>query len=174
MRTIWKGAKLEVESVIRETCDKVLNDATVTEKKRYMRSVGLKIMGEVSIAPMYDLMSAVDLSSFGDQAFVAQPKEGEEMEKVEEQPKAPPPPPVHYNYPQDKTPATHTSSATRGPSNQSQPPLPPRPTQAPEKTKSTPQSSAPSQGSQSAQGPPTLPQRHEPSAKSSGTHAALP
>ena len=48
MRTIWKGAKLEVESVIRETCDKVLNDAAVTEKKRYMRSVGLKVMGEVS------------------------------------------------------------------------------------------------------------------------------
>lgn len=64
MRTIWKGAKLEVESVIRETCDKVLNDATVTEKKRYMRSVGLKIMGEVGIAPVYDLLSAIDLSSF--------------------------------------------------------------------------------------------------------------
>jgi len=48
MRTIWKGAKLEVESVIRETCDKVLNDSNVDEKKRYMRSVGLKLMGEVS------------------------------------------------------------------------------------------------------------------------------
>jgi hypothetical protein len=47
MRTIWKGAKLEVESVIRETCDKVLNDPNVDEKKRYMRSVGLKLMGEV-------------------------------------------------------------------------------------------------------------------------------
>jgi hypothetical protein len=47
MRTIWKGAKLEVESVIRETCDKVLNDPSVDEKKKYMRSVGLKLMGEV-------------------------------------------------------------------------------------------------------------------------------
>jgi hypothetical protein len=56
MRTIWKGAKLEVESVIRETCDKVLNDATVTEKKRYMRSVGLKLMGEVSMAPLHTVV----------------------------------------------------------------------------------------------------------------------
>lgn len=47
MRTIWKGAKLEVESVVRDTCDKVLNDPSISEHKQHLRSVGLKIIGEV-------------------------------------------------------------------------------------------------------------------------------
>lgn len=48
MRTLWKGAKLEVESVIRETCDKALNDSSISEQKRQLRAVALKMIGEVS------------------------------------------------------------------------------------------------------------------------------
>ncbi|WVQ95578.1 hypothetical protein IAU59_002675 [Kwoniella sp. CBS 9459] len=46
MRTLWKGAKLEVEGVIRETCDKVLSDSTVPKEKRDMRAIALGLMSE--------------------------------------------------------------------------------------------------------------------------------
>lgn len=48
MRTLWKGAKLEVESVIRETCDRVLGDPSVSREKRDLRAAALGLMGEVS------------------------------------------------------------------------------------------------------------------------------
>ncbi|OCF30716.1 chaperone regulator [Kwoniella heveanensis BCC8398] len=46
MRTLWKGAKLEVEGVIRETCDKVLSDPSVPKEKRDMRAVALGLMSD--------------------------------------------------------------------------------------------------------------------------------
>lgn len=46
VRTIWKGAKLEVESVIRETCDRVLGDSSVPANKLHLRAVALMMMGE--------------------------------------------------------------------------------------------------------------------------------
>lgn len=85
MRTIWKGAKLEVESVIRETCDKLLNDSEIPERKRHLRSVGLKIMGE---------------------AFVAQRKEGEEVPEVKAAPPAAAPPPPPQARPTQEKPST--------------------------------------------------------------------
>ncbi len=50
LKTIWKGAKLEVESVVREVCDKVLYDVSVPQGKRDLRAVALQMMGEVSAA----------------------------------------------------------------------------------------------------------------------------
>ncbi len=49
LKTIWKGAKLEVESVVREVCDKVLYDTTVSQEKRNLRAVALQMMGEVRL-----------------------------------------------------------------------------------------------------------------------------
>ncbi|WVF68018.1 hypothetical protein IAT40_002780 [Kwoniella sp. CBS 6097] len=46
MRTLWKGAKLEVEGIIRETCDKVLSDPSVPKEKRDMRALALGLMAE--------------------------------------------------------------------------------------------------------------------------------
>ena len=48
MKTMWKGAKLEVESVVRETCEKVLSDTTISAEKRALRAVALGLMGDVS------------------------------------------------------------------------------------------------------------------------------
>lgn len=48
VRTLWKGAKMEVESVIRETCDKVLSDPTVSRQKRDLRAAALGLMADVS------------------------------------------------------------------------------------------------------------------------------
>lgn len=43
---IPQGAKLEIESVLRETCDKVLEDPSVTPLKANLRAVALQILGE--------------------------------------------------------------------------------------------------------------------------------
>jgi hypothetical protein len=41
-----QGAKFEIESVLRETCDLVLNDPTISQRKAELRAVGLQILGE--------------------------------------------------------------------------------------------------------------------------------
>jgi hypothetical protein len=41
-----QGAKLEIESVLRETCDKVLDDPSITPAKANLRAVALQILGE--------------------------------------------------------------------------------------------------------------------------------
>lgn len=43
---IPQGAKLEIESVLRETCDKVLEDPSITPPKASLRAVALQILGE--------------------------------------------------------------------------------------------------------------------------------
>lgn len=47
LETLWRGSKLEVEAVLREVCDKVLGDATVTSAMRRRRAEGLKALGQV-------------------------------------------------------------------------------------------------------------------------------
>ncbi len=42
-----QGAKLEVESVIRETCEKVLSDPSVPKEKLALRVVALGYMADV-------------------------------------------------------------------------------------------------------------------------------
>ncbi|KAF9003985.1 X-domain of DnaJ-containing-domain-containing protein [Cyathus striatus] len=41
-----KGTKLEVESVLRETCDRVLGDPNISREKAQLRAVALQMMGE--------------------------------------------------------------------------------------------------------------------------------
>jgi hypothetical protein len=41
-----QGAKLEIESVLRETCDKVLEDSSIAPAKANLRAVALQILGE--------------------------------------------------------------------------------------------------------------------------------
>ncbi|KAK4689264.1 hypothetical protein P7C73_g860, partial [Tremellales sp. Uapishka_1] len=50
MRTLWKGAKLEVESVVRETCERVLTDPSVSKEKLHLRAVALNFMGEAFLS----------------------------------------------------------------------------------------------------------------------------
>ncbi|KAI8367286.1 X-domain of DnaJ-containing-domain-containing protein [Blakeslea trispora] len=45
--TIWRGSKLEVESVLREVCDRVLSDPTVPRETLHQRALGLKIIGTI-------------------------------------------------------------------------------------------------------------------------------
>ncbi|KAI9258509.1 X-domain of DnaJ-containing-domain-containing protein [Sporodiniella umbellata] len=45
--TIWKGSKLEAESVLREVCDRVLTDSSVSKETLKSRATGLKIIGSI-------------------------------------------------------------------------------------------------------------------------------
>ncbi|KAI9493137.1 X-domain of DnaJ-containing-domain-containing protein [Zychaea mexicana] len=47
LQAIWRGSKLEVESVLRDVCDKVLSDTTVSKETRKERAVALRIIGGV-------------------------------------------------------------------------------------------------------------------------------
>jgi hypothetical protein len=47
MQALWKGSKLEVEGVLREVCDRVLNDPGVSKDELRLRAEGLKIIGEI-------------------------------------------------------------------------------------------------------------------------------
>lgn len=49
-----QGAKLEVESVIRETCDRILSEPNVSTAELRKRAVALEILGEVYGAVLKD------------------------------------------------------------------------------------------------------------------------
>jgi len=46
LQALFKGAKLEIESVLRETCDTVLEDPSITPAKANLRAIALQILGE--------------------------------------------------------------------------------------------------------------------------------
>ena len=46
LTSLLQGAKLEIESVLRETCDRVLEDPTVPRTKAQLRAVAMQILGE--------------------------------------------------------------------------------------------------------------------------------
>lgn len=46
LQALFKGTKLEVESVLRETCDRVLGDSSISRQKAQLRAVALQILGE--------------------------------------------------------------------------------------------------------------------------------
>lgn len=55
IRAPWiQGTKLEVESVLRETCDRVLEDPTVSRNKAQLRAVALQILGDAYMAVRKD------------------------------------------------------------------------------------------------------------------------
>ena len=42
----FQGTKLEVESVLRETCDRVLGDPSIPREKAHLRAVALQMLGQ--------------------------------------------------------------------------------------------------------------------------------
>ncbi|EIM80660.1 DnaJ-domain-containing protein [Stereum hirsutum FP-91666 SS1] len=46
IQALFKGTKLEVESVLRETCDRVLGDPNITREKAQLRAIALQILGQ--------------------------------------------------------------------------------------------------------------------------------
>ncbi|UJR09711.1 hypothetical protein I4U23_013940 [Adineta vaga] len=47
MEALWRATKLEIESIERDVCDRVLNDATCNRETRRRRCVALQKMGEL-------------------------------------------------------------------------------------------------------------------------------
>ena len=45
-----QGAKLEIDSVLRETCDRVLNDPAISPNTAVLRAAALQILGDVFMA----------------------------------------------------------------------------------------------------------------------------
>ncbi|KAF7986759.1 hypothetical protein HWV62_20344 [Athelia sp. TMB] len=54
LQALFKGTKLEVESVLRETCDRVLGDPTIPPSKANLRAVALQILGEAYASAQKD------------------------------------------------------------------------------------------------------------------------
>ncbi|KAG6840943.1 hypothetical protein C0991_003127 [Blastosporella zonata] len=54
LQALFKGAKLEIESVLRETCDRVLEDPNITRDKAQLRAVALQILGEAFMTARKD------------------------------------------------------------------------------------------------------------------------
>ncbi|ESK98220.1 chaperone regulator [Moniliophthora roreri MCA 2997] len=46
LQALFKGAKLEIESVLRETCDRVLEDPSISRDKALFRATALQMLGE--------------------------------------------------------------------------------------------------------------------------------
>ncbi|TCD67705.1 hypothetical protein EIP91_012001 [Steccherinum ochraceum] len=54
LQALFKGTKLEIESVLRETCDRVLEDPAIPRDKSLLRAVALQILGEAYMAVQKD------------------------------------------------------------------------------------------------------------------------
>ncbi|KAF5375455.1 hypothetical protein D9757_009968 [Collybiopsis confluens] len=46
LQALFKGAKLEIDSILREVCDRVLEDPNVSKEKAVLRAVALQMLGE--------------------------------------------------------------------------------------------------------------------------------
>ena len=54
LQALFKGAKLEIESVLRETCDRVLEDPAINRNKAHLRAVALQILGDAYLSVKKD------------------------------------------------------------------------------------------------------------------------
>ncbi|KAJ3529151.1 hypothetical protein NM688_g7892 [Phlebia brevispora] len=54
LQALFKGTKLEVESVLRETCDRVLEDPAIPRHNAHLRAIALQILGEAYMAVRKD------------------------------------------------------------------------------------------------------------------------
>jgi len=50
LQALFKGAKLEIDSVLRETCDRVLNDPTISRNTAVLRAAALQTLGDAFMA----------------------------------------------------------------------------------------------------------------------------
>ncbi|KAI0065219.1 DnaJ-domain-containing protein [Artomyces pyxidatus] len=58
------GTKLEIESVLRETCERVLGDPSITREKAFLRAIALQMLGEAFTAVHKDHEEAGDESEY--------------------------------------------------------------------------------------------------------------
>lgn len=54
LQALFKGAKLEIESVLRETCDRVLANPALSPKQLHLRALALQILGDAYVRTRKD------------------------------------------------------------------------------------------------------------------------
>ncbi|EED81990.1 predicted protein [Postia placenta Mad-698-R] len=54
LQTLFKGTKLEIESVLRETCDRILEESSLARNKAQLAAIALQILGEAYMAVKKD------------------------------------------------------------------------------------------------------------------------
>ncbi|KAH9966296.1 DnaJ-domain-containing protein [Russula compacta] len=64
LAALFKGAKLEIDSVLRETCDRVLNDPTISSNTAILRAAALQILGNAFMAVRNERDEARDDSEY--------------------------------------------------------------------------------------------------------------
>ncbi|KAJ8592756.1 DnaJ-domain-containing protein [Rhizopogon salebrosus TDB-379] len=64
IQALFKGTKLEIESVLRETCDRILEDPTISRYKAQLRAIALQILGESYLGVKKDVDVHPDESEY--------------------------------------------------------------------------------------------------------------
>ncbi|KAA1470783.1 DnaJ-domain-containing protein [Dentipellis sp. KUC8613] len=64
LQALFKGTKLEVESVLRETCDRVLGDPNVPQDKLTLRAVALQMLGDAYMSVRKEADEAKEESEY--------------------------------------------------------------------------------------------------------------
>ncbi|RDX50780.1 DnaJ-domain-containing protein [Lentinus brumalis] len=64
LQALFKGTKLEIESVLRETCDRILEDPSIPRQRAQLRAVALQILGEAYMSVRKDEEEAQEESEY--------------------------------------------------------------------------------------------------------------
>ncbi|KAL8773710.1 MAG: hypothetical protein Q9209_001478 [Squamulea sp. 1 TL-2023] len=83
----WKGSRYEIQSVLRDVCDKVLNDKNVRMEKRIERAQALVLAGTIYQKAERDPDEEGDYMAFESLMAEAQMKKGKDEKKDEKKPK---------------------------------------------------------------------------------------
>lgn len=79
----WRGSKFEIQGVLRDVCDKVLNDKSVSLQKRLVRAEALLMIGEIFSHARRSPDEEVDHLVFEQLVADAQKKKEKEEKKAE-------------------------------------------------------------------------------------------
>jgi len=109
----WRGSKFEIQSVLRDVCDKVLGDKSVSLQKRLVRAEALAIIGEIFAQAKRSPDEEVDHLVF--EQLVADAQKKKEKEEKKEERKAEKKSKRHstmFHHDKDKTSNIRNSSTT--------------------------------------------------------------
>ncbi|WWC65239.1 uncharacterized protein I303_107856 [Kwoniella dejecticola CBS 10117] len=131
IRTLWKGAKLEVESVVRETCERVLTESSVPKEKLHLRAYALGLMAEAYLAIKKDEESPAGEDFVKVETPASKQRDAASSFSSTAKPPVPPRPTNGQSTPSTAQPPSAAPSVPPRPGNaaQEKPPIPPHPAQ---------------------------------------------
>ncbi|KAI4248933.1 MAG: hypothetical protein L6R42_009147 [Xanthoria sp. 1 TBL-2021] len=94
----WKGSRYEIQSVLRDVCDKVLNDKNVKMEKRIERAQALVLAGTIYQKAERDPDEEGDYMAFESLMAEAQMKKGKDEKKDEKKTKKDEPAAHHHHH----------------------------------------------------------------------------